>query len=57
VSEYRRGQALLRRCRAILETAETEIRQLSLPELEAEASADGGPVSDAPRRGRRGETT
>jgi len=31
---YRRGHALLRRCRSILDGAEQEIRRLSLAELE-----------------------
>ena len=34
LGEYRRGHALLRRCRAILDGAEQEIRRLSLDELE-----------------------
>jgi exodeoxyribonuclease VII small subunit len=34
LGEYRRGHALLRRCRAILDGAEREIRRLSLDELE-----------------------
>jgi exodeoxyribonuclease VII small subunit len=34
LGEYRRGHALLRRCKAILDGAEQEIRRLSLDELE-----------------------
>jgi exodeoxyribonuclease VII small subunit len=35
LGEYRRGHALLRRCRAILDGAEQEIRRLSLDEVES----------------------
>lgn len=40
---YRRGRALLRRCQGILDTAEQEIRRLSLADLErsAEGSSSG----------------
>lgn len=34
LGEYRRGHALLRRCKSILDGAEQEIRRLSLDELE-----------------------
>jgi exodeoxyribonuclease VII small subunit len=40
LDEYRRGRALLRRCQGILDTAEQEIRRLSLADLER--SAEGG---------------
>jgi len=34
LGEYRRGHALLRRCKAILDGAEQEIRRLSLDDLD-----------------------
>lgn len=36
LGEYRRGHALLRRCRAILDGAEQEIQRLSLDDLETQ---------------------
>lgn len=43
LEQYRRGRALLRRCQGILDTAEQEIRRLSLGDLERQGSgaADG----------------
>jgi len=41
VEAYRRGTALIRRCRAVLDKAEQEIRTL-------EASADGGDAEPEP---------
>ncbi|MDZ4753570.1 MAG: exodeoxyribonuclease VII small subunit [Phycisphaerae bacterium] len=39
LDEYRKGRALLRRCQAILDTAEQEIKRLSLADVEAIARA------------------
>jgi exodeoxyribonuclease VII small subunit len=41
LAEYRRGKALLRRCQSVLDTAEQEIKRLSLADLEAQAHASG----------------
>lgn len=35
LDEYRRGRALLRRCQSVLDTAEQEIKRLSLADVEA----------------------
>ncbi len=40
LAEYRRGKALLRRCQSVLDTAEQEIKRLSLAELEAAGQAE-----------------
>lgn len=41
LAEYRRGVALVRHCRSILDSAEQQVRMLSLEEVEGLAAAIG----------------
>ncbi|MDA1007763.1 MAG: exodeoxyribonuclease VII small subunit [Planctomycetota bacterium] len=41
IRRFKRGSALLERCRAILETAEMEVRELTADELKKSARASG----------------
>ncbi len=47
LAEYRRGRALLRRCQTVLDTAEQEIRRLSLSDVEAAGRSGHGATDDA----------
>jgi exodeoxyribonuclease VII small subunit len=40
LTSYRRGEQLLRHCKALLEKAETTVRQLSLADLESGVKSD-----------------
>lgn len=43
--EYRRGRALLKRCRSILDVAEQEIRRMTLSDVEAAANGESDSAS------------
>lgn len=46
LEEYRRGRALLRRCQAILDAAEQEIRRLSVADVEAAGEGRGSKAAN-----------